>query len=72
MINGIVSEDDMQLFVSEYYFQVFHALSSVMQRLNQSSDLCEATVTALLREGVFGVCFRLYVHILYTGQAQRW
>lgn len=44
----------MQLFVSKYDFQVFHALF-LMQRVSQSSDLCEATATALLSEGVL-VC----------------
>lgn len=42
----------MQLFVSEYNFQGFFP---VMQRVSQSSDLCEATATAL--RGVFWCVF---------------
>lgn len=43
--------------------------TSVMQRVSQSCDLWEATATALLSEGVFGVHFRLHtrpVHRIRT------
>lgn len=63
MINCPVSQDDTQPFVSEYF--------SVMQRVGQSPDLCEATATASLCERVFGACFRLDVRVLCAGRARR-
>lgn len=62
MINCTVSEEDMQLFVCRYSFQAFTVLFPATEMVGQSSDLFEATATALLSEGFSTVCFRLSAH----------
>lgn len=44
---------------------------SVVQRVSQSPDLCDATATASLCERVFVVRFRVGVHVLCMGQGGR-